>query len=309
MKLLYGLKNVPSFAGTVVTIGNFDGVHRGHQALFTQLRKQADDTKLPLVIMLFEPQPQEYFLQTEAPVRITSLREKLQVLREYKIDYVYCLKFNTHLAQMKAIDFAKKYFFALLKARYLLVGEDFRFGRERAGDRYLLEEMGNSCNCVVETFPSFFLEDTRVSSTIVREALRENHLEKVAHLLGRPFSLCGRVISGDGRGQQWGIPTANLKLHRSTLPLQGVFCVQVQQENGDFLLGVANLGRRPTINGNKNSLEVHLFNFQGDLYGKMLQVFFLSKLRDEIKFSSVDNLIAQIHNDIAAAKDYFAALD
>jgi riboflavin kinase/FMN adenylyltransferase len=306
MKLLHGLTNFPDFAkGTVTTIGNFDGVHLGHQALLKTLRAEASRLQLPLVVLLFEPQPAEYFRPEQAPARLTSLREKLAVLKFSKVDYVYCLKFDEALALMSAETFAENYFFSLLNSKFLLIGEDFRFGQGRLGDVSLLQKLGANHGCTVQTFPDFSINNKRVSSTKIRDALAPGELQTASELLGRTFSLCGRVVKGDGRGRQWGIPTANLSMHRLMLPLKGVFCVQVGRTKGKLLNGVANLGSRPTVDGSKNILEIHLFDFDESLYGEMLQVFFLHKLRDEVKFSSVDALIAQIHDDVARAKAEF----
>lgn len=306
MKLLRGLHRIPDFTkGCVATIGNFDGVHLGHQALLKTLKKQADNLNVPLVVLLFEPQPAEYFRPQDAPARLTNLREKLAILNHCKVDYVICLKFNKALALMSAQDFAQYYFFTLLNCKYILIGEDFRFGQGRFGDIHLLQDLAEERGCTVQAFPDFSIENHRVSSTKIRDALLQGELERSAELLGRTFSLCGRVIRGDGRGREWGIPTANLSMHRIMLPLKGVFCVKVRRSCGDLVDGVANLGSRPTIDGTKNILEIHLFDFDDSLYGEMLQVFFLHKLRDEVKFSSVDALIAQIHDDVAAAKSEF----
>lgn len=306
MKLCYGLEQNSDFsAGTVATIGNFDGVHLGHQALLAALRIEADKRQLPLVVFLFEPQPGEFFRGQDAPARLSSLREKLDVLRCCKVDYVYCLKFDKHLALMSAENFAQHYLFSLLKVKFLLIGKDFRFGHERGGDLQLLRNLAKKTAAHVQVFSDFLIDSERVSSTRIREILATGQLEPASYLLGRTFSLCGRVIKGAQRGRQWGIPTANFAMHRIKLPLKGVFCVKVRRASGEWLEGVANLGTRPTVDGSKNILEVHFFNFDADLYGEMLQVFFLYKLRDEIKFSSVDALIAQIHDDIAAAKTAF----
>lgn len=307
MKLLHGFQQIAELGlGTVATIGNFDGVHRGHQALLAALRLQASRMQLPMLVMLFEPQPSEYFHNQDAPARLSSLREKVHMLRQCGADYVWCLKFDEYLASMPAVEFAERFIFSLLQAKYLLIGEDFRFGRGRVGDVTLLNELGSKQSCVVQKFSDFFIDIQRVSSTKIRHALEEGKLDYAAKLLGRPYSMCGRVVRGAGRGQQWGIPTANLSMHHKTLPLKGVFCVRVKREGKPLLSGVANIGCRPTIDGTKNSLEIHLFDMDESLYGEMLQVYFLHKLRDEIKFSSVDDLIAQIHNDIAAAKAYYA---
>ncbi len=305
MKLLHGFQSIAELSlGIVATIGNFDGVHRGHQALLALLRAQASRLKLPMLVMVFEPQPSEHFQGKHAPARLSTLREKIQVLRQCGADYVWCLKFDEHLASMPAVEFAEHYIFSLLRANYLLIGEDFRFGHDRAGDVDLLKELGGQHACHVEKFSDFFIDTQRVSSTNIRQALNEGKLEYAAKLLGRPYSMLGRVIKGDGRGRQWGVPTANLKMHDKILPLRGVFCVRVKRDGKPLLSGVANIGCRPTIDGTKNSLEIHLFDTNESLYGETLQVYFLHKLRDEIKFSSVDDLIAQIHKDVAAAKIY-----
>ncbi|MBA3535573.1 MAG: bifunctional riboflavin kinase/FAD synthetase [Tatlockia sp.] len=287
-------------------MGNFDGVHLGHQALLKTLRSEATRLQLPLVVLLFEPQPAEYFRPQQAPARLTSLREKLAVLKFSKVDYVYCLKFNEALALMSAQTFAENYFFSLLNSKYLLIGEDFRFGQGRLGDVSLLQKLGANYGCTVQTFPDFSINNKRVSSTNIRDALAQGELQAASELLGRTFSLCGRVVKGDGRGRQWGIPTANLAMHRLKLPLKGVFCVQVRTK-GKLFKGVANLGSRPTVDGSKNILEINLFDFDESLYGEMLEVFFLHKLRNEVKFSSVDALIAQIHDDVARARAEFVS--
>lgn len=303
MKLLYGLKTVPVFeAGTVATIGNFDGVHLGHQALLAQLKAKALELRLPLVVLLFEPQPSEFFCHHSIPARLSSLREKLELLANSGVDYVYCLSFNKTLAAMSASAFIDHYLVSLLRVNYLLLGADFRFGRQRQGDIALLKR-----KLTVEIFPDFMLNNHRISSTSIRDFLSKGELKQASLLLGRPYSLHGRVIHGDGRGKQWGFPTANLAIRRLILPLAGVFCVKVKRANGTILEGVANIGCRPTVDGKKNILEVHLFEMSDSLYGEKLQVNFLHKLREEIKFSSVDALIAQIHNDISAASAYFLA--
>ena len=305
MKLLHGFQQITELKhGTVATIGNFDGVHRGHQALLANLRSHASHMKLPMLVLLFEPQPTEYFRGKEAPARLSSLREKLSIFRQCGVDYVWCLRFNQYLASMPAIEFAERVIFSLLQAKYVLIGEDFRFGHDRGGDVSLLQELGNKYSCIVQKFPDFFIDSQRVSSTKIRQALYESKLDYTSKLLGRTYSMCGRVIHGAGIGRQWGIPTANLKVQQVTLPLRGVFCVRVKRQGKPLLTGVANLGCRPTIDGNKNSLEVHLFDFDEVLYGEIIEVYFLHKLRDEIKFSSVDELIKQIHEDVARAKAY-----
>lgn len=307
MKLLRGEQHCAELAkGVVATIGNFDGVHSGHQNLLNLLKVKANALKVPVLVILFEPQPREYFQKDEAPARLSSLREKLDMLRLCGVDYVYCIKFDKILSETSAIDFARRYLFAPMNVAFLLVGEDFRFGKGRAGDIELLKTLGVEYSCQVETAADFLLDNEKVSSTKIRRALKAGDLNQAARLLGRTYSLCGRVIRGDGRGRQWGIPTANLSLHRLSLPLYGVYVVQVHLASR-IIYGVANIGKRPTVDGTKNILEIHLFDFNESIYGRLLQVFFLHKLRDEVKFTTVDALIAQIQNDIAAAKAFLKA--
>ena len=303
MKLLRDLQLFINLnQGVVATIGNFDGVHLGHQNLIKQLRIKADSLNLPLVLVLFEPQPKEYFHPDKAPARLSTLREKLQALKKCGIDYVYCIKFNKYLAQTPAKDFAH-HLFADLMISYLFVGQDFRFGKNREGDVALLQQLSVKYSCEVAIYPEFSLMKERVSSTSVRLALQQGDLHQAAQLLGRCYSMCGRVIRGDGRGRKWGIPTANIGLHRLSLPLIGVFVVFLLVKNKK-VYGVANIGNRPTVDGTKSILEVHLLDFNESIYGELVQVFFLQKLRDEVKFTSVEALIGQIHQDITEAKAY-----
>ncbi|WP_040534758.1 bifunctional riboflavin kinase/FAD synthetase [Legionella drancourtii] len=305
MKLLRGIQHFSVFdKGVVATIGNFDGVHLGHQNLIKVLRNKADALKLPLVLILFEPQPREYFQKDKAPARLSSLREKLAVLRECQIDYIYCIKFDDLVAQTTATDFAHHYLFSMLNVKHLVVGEDFRFGKNREGDVNLLKSLRSEYACEVQVYSDFCISDERISSTKIRTALQEGNLKTAAKYLGRPYSICGRVMHGDKRGRQWGIPTANLGLHRLSVPLQGVFVIKALIASQQLVYGVANIGKRPTVDGSKNILEVHLFDFDQSIYGELVQVFFLHKLRDEVKFTAVDALIAQIYDDIAVAKAF-----
>ena len=309
MKLLRGLQQISDISkGTATTIGNFDGVHLGHQALLEALRYKASDLKLQRLVILFEPPPREFFKGREAPARLSSFREKLEMLDQSGVDLVYCVQFNNQMASMKAAEFANRYIFSLLRTRYLLIGSDFRFGQDRLGDITLLNELAFQQSCIVETFPDYFLDKKRVSSTSIRSALKQGMLKEAAEALGRPYSMYGRVIRGDGRGGQWGVPTANINIHRVHLPLQGVFCVNVHRLGKPSIMGVANIGSRPTVDGRKNSLEVHLFEVKESLYGEFLRVEFLYKLRDEMKFPTVDALIGQIHQDVNTAKAYCAEL-
>ncbi|MGC1181676.1 bifunctional riboflavin kinase/FAD synthetase [Legionella sp.] len=303
MNLLRGIQRFSAFTkGVVATIGNFDGVHLGHQNLIKALREKANALKLPLVLILFEPQPREYLQKNDAPARLSSLREKLDVLRNCHVDYVYCIKFDDFLAQTSATAFARNYLFSMLNVKYLLIGEDFYFGKNREGDVNLLKSLGTEYDCKVQLYADFCINNERISSTKIRTALQAGNLEGASKYLGRPYSICGRVMHGDERGRQWGIPTANLGLYRRSVSLQGVFAVQVHRAHQHVVYGVANLGKRPTVDGTKSILEVHLFDFDQLIYGELLQVLFLHKLRDEVKFTSVDALVTQIYEDIAAAK-------
>lgn len=306
MKLWRGFQQIVPFdKGTVATIGNFDGVHVGHQALLKKLRSEALRLQLPMLVMLFEPQPSEFFQSYEAPSRLSSLRDKLKLMEQCGVDHVVCIKFNEKIARMPAVEFAERYIFSLLQTKHLVIGNDFRFGQGRVGDVTMLRELGEQRACVVQTFPDFFVDTQRVSSTIIRKSLQLGDFAYASKCLGRHYSLSGRVIHGAKKARQWGTPTANLYTRHKVLPLRGVFCVKIKRKNQTESTGVANIGCRPTIDGLRNVLEVHLFDHDESLYGQEIQVFFLHKLRDEIKFSAIIDLIAQIHRDIQDAKHWF----
>jgi riboflavin kinase/FMN adenylyltransferase len=309
MKLLRnGASAQPLDFPTVAVIGNFDGVHCGHQALLSAVRAKATQLGHAMLVIIFEPQTREFFLKDQSPPRLMSLRGKVQALSEFDVDYLCCLRFDRHLANMSALMFAESIIFKKLHVRYLFVGSDFRFGCDRLGDFELLREVSQGFYAHVETFPDFLGSGQRVSSTGVRQALLENDLEQARRLLGRNYSLCGRVCYGDGLGRTWGVPTANIKLGKGALPLRGVFCVQVVCPDGRVYDGVANIGCRPTFEGKQARLEVHLLQFSGSLYGQRVTVLFLSQLRNEARFESKEALIAQIHKDVVTAKMYFNRL-
>ncbi len=310
MKLLYGSKSLSQCPAQIAaTIGNFDGVHCGHQALLARLIENANQRNLPTLVILFEPQPDEFFNQKDAALRLSTLREKIGYLAQWDIDYVLCLKFQAKLAEMPAEDFAQRFFFSRPLITYLLVGEDFQFGKKRCGDSKLLQEMALKTNTTVEIFKNFTLNNERISSTIIRNLFQKGALAQGASLLGRDYEICGRVVSGTQQGRKWGIPTANI--HRYLpMPIKGVFCVQVtNHSNSNCFQGVANVGCRPTVDGNTITIEIHMFDTTENFYGQHLRVRFLRKLRDEIKFDSIDILIAQINKDIDAAKSYFKLLN
>ena len=306
-KIIRGFHNLPaSPQGCVATIGNFDGVHLGHQAVLTQLAMKGDTLKLPAVVITFEPQPFEYFVPEKAPARLTRFREKVEALRCYSIQQLCVLRFNKRLAQMSAEAFIQALLVKGLNVKYLVVGDDFRFGCERKGDFALLQEAGKKYGFQVVNMHTFAIDQNRVSSTRIRNALSSGDLVLAEKLLGRPYRMSGRVAHGDKRGRKMGFPTANIHLHRHKIPLTGVFAVQLFGIDEEPVNGVANIGIRPTIGGNKALLEVHLFDFKREIYGEHVQVFFLHKIRDEQRFENLDQLISQIKLDAEQARQYFS---
>ncbi len=307
MQVIRGLHNLrPRHRGCVATIGNFDGVHLGHQEVFRHLRQKGAEFGLPATVITFEPQPQEFFAPERAPARLTRMREKLLALKEAGIERVVLLEFNRKLAEMTAEAFVQRLLVEGLDVRYLFVGDDFRFGRGRSGDIALLRQVGREHGFEVENMHTFVVGDERVSSTRIREALAAGDLELAARLLGRRYRICGRVAHGDARGRTIGFPTANIDLHRRVSPLRGVYAVKVYGLGEAPLTGVANIGTRPTVEGDtRYLLEVHLFGFDRRIYGAHIQVEFHQRLRDERRFDSFDRLQEQIRRDCAAAREFF----
>ena len=299
MEVIRGNHNLRSrHRGCVATIGNFDGVHLGHQAVFRNLMERGRELGLPSVVITFEPQPQEYFAPQQAPARLTRLREKMMAIEESGIDRVLLLEFHKRLAAMEAHDFVEQILVQGLGMRFLYVGDDFRFGRGRHGDFQMLCELGRKHGFAVETMHTFRLSEDRVSSTRVRELLTQGELEAAAHLLGRPYRICGRVAHGDKRGRTIGFPTANVDLHRRVSPVRGVFAVRVHGLEDGPLPGVSNIGTRPTVTGDpRYLLEVHLFDFAREIYGEHVEVEFVHKLRYEKRFDSFEELRRQILQD------------
>lgn len=307
MRHLHNLR--PEHGGSAVTIGNFDGVHLGHQAVLQQLIERAQSLHLPATVVTFEPYPREYFARgTPPPPRLTRFRERLQALQRYGIAQVLCLRFGPALAAMAAEDFVRRVLVAGLGVRYLTVGEDFRFGCERRGDVALLHTLGEHYDFRVEPCPAFLAGNIRVSSTAIRARLSQGDMAGAAQLLGRPYRLSGPVARGEQRGRQLGFPTANIHLQRRLSPVAGVFAVTVHGLPTGPQRGVANVGTRPTVDGTRALLEVHLFDFDADIYGQHVHVDFLQRLRDEQRFASLEALKQQITRDCVAARDYFSNL-
>ena len=307
MELIRGLHNLrPRHRGCVTTIGAFDGVHNGHRAVLGHLLEKSVELGLPSVVILFEPLPREYFAPREAPARLMSFREKFRALQELGVDRVLRVRFDDELRTMSAMDFITRIFVEGLGARYIVVGDDLRFGHDREGDFSLMQAQGERYGYQTMHTATLGISGDRVSSTRIREALDKADFELAEELLGRPYSITGKVVYGDQRGRSLGAPTANMELHRPRAALTGVYVVEVEGLGDTALPGVANIGTRPTVgDGLKANLEVHLLDFDRLLYGKTLTVTFREKLRDEEKFESLDDLQQQIHQDIAHGREFF----
>jgi riboflavin kinase/FMN adenylyltransferase len=286
-----------------VTIGNFDGVHLGHQAMLARLKARAIAVGALPTVLTFEPHPREIFTPQAAPTRLTSLREKLEILKGLGVGHVHICRFTREFAALTAEDFVRRILVEGLKARHVLVGDDFRFGARRAGDIQLLQGLGGEYGFEAEPLHTVEAAGQRASSTAVREALAAGDMALAAQLLGRPYSISGRVVGGDRLGREIGYPTANIQLKHNRPPLTGIFAVRVQGLRQPDWPGVASLGTRPTVHANgKPTLEVHLFDFDASIYRQHLRVEFLHKLRDEAKFPSLAELIAQIDRDAREAR-------
>lgn len=306
MELIRGLHNLrPRHHGCVISIGNFDGVHLGHQAVLGQLSEKSAESGLTPAVITFEPHPQEFFAVANVPPRLTRFREKMQALRRYAVARVLCLNFNQALATMSAQDFIRKVLIEGLGVRHLVVGDDFRFGHKRQGDLAMLKLAGDRNGFNVINMHTFDVDGVRVSSTRIRKALADGDLGAAGKLLGRSYRMSGNVVHGDQRGRTIGYPTANIYLHRRATPLLGVYAVDVFGLDKEPLKGVANIGIRPTVDGKQCLLEVHIFDFSEDIYGRHVQVEFLTKLREEKRFDSFDALKQQIQRDERAAREFF----
>ncbi|MFA6016425.1 MAG: bifunctional riboflavin kinase/FAD synthetase [Gallionellaceae bacterium] len=304
MQILRGI-STSDHQPIALTIGNFDGVHLGHQALLEQLQRAARARNLATAVIIFEPHPREFFTPQQAPSRLTNLREKLECFAALGLDRVHVCRFNEKLARTSASDFIDA-LYNKLAAKYVLIGDDFRFGNARGGDFALMQQMALQQEVIVKSMDSVLLDGVRISSTAVRQALSDGNLALAQHYLGRPYSISGHVEHGKKVGRKLGYPTANIQLKHNRAPLSGIFVVQARIENGNILNGVASLGVRPTVEQNgKPVLEVYLFDFNDELYGRHLHVDFLHKLRDEIKYSDLESLTQQIALDVEQAKDWF----
>ena len=289
----------------VLAIGNFDGVHLGHAALVRQLADAAVRLQSVPTVLTFEPHPREFFVPASAPARLTTLREKLELLGDSGASQAMICPFNAAFAALSADEFIERVLVRSLQVKHLIIGDDFRFGRGRVGDFAMLQAAGTRFGFTVETMPSVTVDGETVSSSAVRAALAAGEMERAARLLGRPYIIDGRVAHGDKIGRQLGFATANIRIKHNPLPMTGVFAVEVSGLGEKPLPGVANLGIRPTVGGTRPLLEVHLFDFNRDIYSAHISVRFVHKLRCEQRFPNLDALKAQIAADAATARAFF----
>ncbi|MEZ5473455.1 MAG: bifunctional riboflavin kinase/FAD synthetase [Steroidobacteraceae bacterium] len=308
MELVRGLTNLAAkYRGAVVTIGAFDGLHLGHLALLARVRAQAAQLARPAMMITFEPLPREFLSPDDPPARLTDLRERWRLLQHAGLSALCVLRFDEQLRSLSGEQFIELLAHDVA-ASAVIVGHDFRFGRGGATSASALEVAGRSHGFAVEIVGPVLASETRVSSSEIRAALDRGDFRAAASLLGRPYSMRGRVVAGERLGQKLGYPTANLRMHRLRSPLGGIFAVRVHVDRGtDSLPGVASLGTRPTVGGGEPLLEVHIFDFTDDLYGRELEVVFVAKLRAEEHFSSLEALVAQMHQDAADARAILAA--
>ncbi len=303
MELIREAHNLrPQHQGSVVTIGNFDGVHRGHQAVIGRLVQEARYHQLPGVLITFEPLPREYFMGAGSPARLTSLRDRLRLFAELGVDRVLLLRFDQRLANLEPEAFIQQILVDGLATKTVIVGDDFHYGKDRAGNFESLVAAGIQFKFQVLRQKTFLFNGERVSSTHIRECLARGNLAEARDSLGRAYAISGRVRHGDARGRLLGFPTANIALSPGEPAVRGVFAVEIQLTSGYLAHGVANVGNRPTVDGANSLLEAHLFEFTGNLYGEHLYIEFKQKIRDERRFPGLDELTRQIRQDVDLAQ-------
>ena len=311
MQLIRGLHNIqPADFGCVLTIGNFDGVHLGHQSVLAGVVEKAKALNSVPAVMVFEPQPQEYFAKDKSPARLTRLRDKYRLLAKFGIERLICINFNAELAEQSAEYFIEHLLVSRLGIQHLIIGDDFKFGKGRRGDFAMLQAYGKQHDFTVTDTASYKLSDCRISSTEIRKALENDDLALANQMLGHEYSVTGRVVHGEKNGRKFGFPTANVLLKRLVSPVAGVYAVKIllgsYDSESEEYYGVANIGCRPTLNGVRQQLEVHIFDFEKDIYGQQIEVVLLQKIRAEKKFASIEQLTAQISKDSEQAKSYIA---
>jgi riboflavin kinase / FMN adenylyltransferase len=307
LELIRGKHNLrPAHRECAVTIGNFDGLHLGHRAVLERLTGNARSRDLPALVMSFEPTPREFFMGPAAPPRLARFREKFLALKEQGVDRLFCARFDRAMAALSPADFIREYLVEGLGTRYLVIGDDFRFGKDRAGDFATLQAAGRKHGFDVADTPTRSIDGVRVSSTAVRAALARGDFGLATRLLGRHYGMTGRVIEGRRLGRKLGFPTVNLRPGRRVLPVRGVFAVVVRGVGESPWPAMANLGTRPTVDGTEPLLEAHLFGFEGDLYGRRITVEFVARMRDEHRFEDTASLVAQMQRDAEVARRLLA---
>ncbi len=307
MELVRGLQNIkPEHRGCVLTVGNYDGVHLGHQQMIGALNRRAAEFGCPGTVLVFEPSSKEFIDPQGAPPRLTRWREKVLALARAGVQRLVTLRFDARIRAMSPQEFVDELIVGALGARHVVIGDDFRYGRHAAGTIESLAASGPLGGFTVEQIPPYVIDGVRVSSTAVRERLERGDYAGASRLLGRGYSMRGRVVRGEQLGRTLGFPTANLRLQRRKPPLRGVIAVRAHGIEARALPGVASLGTRPTVGGVEPLLEVHLFDFDGDLYGRAIEVEFVARLRDEQKFDSLDAMMVQMKRDAAQARALLA---
>jgi riboflavin kinase/FMN adenylyltransferase len=303
VELIRGLNNLkPRHRGVAASIGNYDGVHRGHQAVLRDLKRRAVVLGVPATVIVFEPTPQEFFASAAPPARLMRFGEKLQALAEQGVERVVCLRFDRRLAELSPEDFITRILVRGLGVRHLVVGDDFRFGHARRGDFALLQRTGKTQGFEVQDTGALLAGGERISSTLIREALAAGDMARAANMLGRPFALGGRVLYGAQLGRKLGFPTANIALNRRVVPVRGIFAARIHGIEPGPRDGIAYVGNRPAVGGAGPLLEAFVFDFDGDLYGRRLNVELLHRLRDDQHFANLEALQAQMQQDLSAAR-------
>lgn len=305
MRLVRHLSDLPFerlAKGTIVTIGAYDGLHLGHVQLLDRVIAVATERKLPSVVMSFEPTPKEFFAEVNPPARLTRFREKFDALESRGVDVFYCPRFGQQMRDIAADAFIRRILVHGLNARHLVVGDDFKFARKREGSIDLLQRASAALDYTVEQVPSIIVDGVRVSSTAIREALWSGEMQRATALLGRPYRMSGKVVMGNKVGRTLGFPTANVDLRRRQSPVMGIFAVRVTGPDGATNDAVASVGTRPTFEGTKPLLEVHIFDFDENIYNDYIHVDFIARLRSEKKFAAIDELVAQMHLDADNAR-------
>lgn len=310
MRLIRHIQDLP-FAdlqnGSVVTIGAYDGLHLGHERLLDSVRNASKELASPSIVMSFEPTPREFFAAKNPPARLMRFREKFEALADHGIEFFFCPRFDANMRDIAPGDFIRRILVHGLSARHIVVGDDFRFARKREGNVAMLRAAGRALDFSVAQAPSVTVNDVRVSSTAIREALNLGQMQQAAAMLGRPYRMSGSVIMGQQLGRTLGFPTANVDIRRRQSAVLGIFAVRVHGVKEHAMDAVASVGTRPTFDGTKPLLEVHIFDFDEEIYGKYIHVDFISRLRSEVKYDHVDELVAQMHRDADNARSILAA--